>query len=212
MGTAHHPLTCSAASRALAAQGEAPSSGIRPNSDGGRRLFCFYTRDKWSLAARHSGARARASKLTPPRLTPHPLPTRDIVTRPLRINTKLIDVDHAAHAWQFKSHVCLCACEPIKRHLLLHLPCCPRRWPTRCLVGGRASRSPRHGGRQCGGRAAARSSVAGNVCGSSAAAAATCGNIDESSASLWGGRPARQLHLLQQWQRQEQRRKKRRLL
>ena len=63
--TAHHPLMCFAASRALATQGETQSRGIRPNRDGRRRLLCFNPRDKLSLAARHSGGRARASKRHP---------------------------------------------------------------------------------------------------------------------------------------------------
>ena len=116
--------------------------------------------------------------------------TRDIVTLPQRIYTKLIEVDHAAHAWQCISHVRLCACEPIKRHIL-HTPStllpAALADALHSLFGGRASRSPRRGGRQCGGRAAARSSAADNVCGSSVAAAANSGNIDESGASLWGG-------------------------
>jgi hypothetical protein len=71
--------------------------------------------------------------------------TRDIVTLPQRIYTKLIEVDHAAHAWQCISHVRLCACEPIKRHILLHLPCCPPRWPTRCTASSEAEPPARRG-------------------------------------------------------------------
>jgi hypothetical protein len=41
MGTAHYPLTCFFALRALETQGEAKSSGICPNRDGRRGLICF---------------------------------------------------------------------------------------------------------------------------------------------------------------------------